>query len=45
MSEGSDEVTLPRINNISMLGDDKTLMRVAVISCRQRNKSQTIMVL
>ena len=33
-------VTLPRINNISM-GDDKSLMRVAVISCRQTNKSQT----
>nr|CAH0113456.1 unnamed protein product [Daphnia galeata] len=33
-------VTLPRMNNISM-GDDKSLMRVAVISCRQRNKSQT----
>ena len=33
-------VTLPRIDNIS-LGDDKSLMRVAVISCRQRNKSQT----
>jgi hypothetical protein len=27
-------VILPRINNISM-GDDKSLMRVAVISCRQ----------
>nr|CAH0113459.1 unnamed protein product [Daphnia galeata] len=33
-------VTLPRINKIS-LGGDKSLMRVAVISCRQRNKSQT----
>jgi hypothetical protein len=33
-------VTLPRIANIS-LGKDKSLHRVAVISCGQRDKSQT----
>jgi hypothetical protein len=33
-------ITLPRVNNIS-LGDDKSLLRVAVISCRQMDQSQT----
>ncbi len=33
-------VFLPRIANIS-LGDDKSLQRVAVISCRQMDQSQT----
>jgi hypothetical protein len=33
-------ITLPRIDNIR-LSEDKSLSRVAVISCRQRNQSQT----
>jgi hypothetical protein len=33
-------VTLPGIDNIR-LGEDKSLMRIAVVSCRQRNQSQT----
>lgn len=33
-------ITLPSKRNIR-LGEDKTLMRVAVISCRKRNESQT----
>jgi hypothetical protein len=35
------QVTLPEIDTMSGLGENKSLMRVAVISCRQRNQSQT----